>query len=142
MHDFKEGRILPADRLNALYEFLIEQGDQWTETLDVYNNLCEFYGGEEQEMYLSSDEFHNTAERILITNDIRYINESVHFQKIIISGKKGVKIANEKEAERYIRNMYSAVFRRLKRVRAIEKKASRNGQITLDYLTIKSFLEE
>lgn len=142
MYDFKEGRILPIDRIEALYEFLIEQGDTWTETMDVYNSLREFYGDEEQTEWFDSEMFHNTAERMRMTNDIRYINKSPHFQKIIICGKQGIKIANEKEAERYIRNMYSAIFRKLKRARAIEKKAKLDCQITLDHQTIKAFLEE
>lgn len=142
MYDFKEGRILPADRISALYEFLIEQGDQWTETMDAYNSLREFYGDEEQTEWVDSEMFHNTAERMRMTNDIRYINNSPHFQKIIICGKKGIKIANEEEAERYIKNLYYAVFRRFKRVRTIERKARLDSQITLNNQTIEAFLEE
>lgn len=141
MFDFREGRILPHDRLNALYEFLIEQGDQWTETMDVYNNLREFYGDEEQTEWFDSEMFHNTAERMQITNDIRYINNNPHFQKIIISSKKGIKIANEEEAQKYIENYYAAIFRRLKRARIIEKKAKLNNQTTLDKSVIRAFIE-
>ncbi len=141
MFDFREGRILPHDRLNALYEFLIEQGDQWTETMDVYNNLREFYGDEEQTEWFDSEMFHNTAERMQITNDIRYINNNPHFQKIIISSKKGIKIANEEEAQKYIENYYAAIFRRLKRARMIEKKAKLNNQTTLDKSVIRAFIE-
>lgn len=140
MFDFKEGRILPHDRLNALYEFLIEQGDKWTEAIDIFYNLHEFYGVLEPYDY-SSEEFHNTAERMQITNDIRYINNNPHFQKIIISSKKGIKIANEEEAQKYIENYYAAIFRRLKRARMIEKKAKLNNQTTLDKSVIRAFIE-
>lgn len=140
MRDFKEGRILPADMISALYEFLCEQGDQWTEAVDIYYNLHEFYGGEDP-FGVKPEEFHDTWQRIQITDDIRYINESTCFHKIIICGKKGIKIANEEEAARYIKNMYAAIFRRLKRARAIEKKAAADGQVTLEKEVIRAFIE-
>lgn len=131
-----------AERCRILYEYLLRKGDQWTEMIEAAEDLCGYYPYVNWLVGVDGGEFHDSNARMMITNDIRLINQSGKFEKIIISGKKGIKIANEKEAEKYIRNMYAAIFRRLKRARTIERKAAANGQTTLDHETIKAFLEE
>lgn len=133
---------MAAERCRILYEYLIRKGDQWTETIDAAEDLCGYYPYTIWLLGLESTDFHDSNVRMMITNDIRLINESGDFEKIIISGKRGIKIANEEEAERYIGNQYRAIFRRFKRLRVLAKKAEANGQININNETVKAFLEE
>lgn len=75
--------------------------------------------------------FHDSAARLMLTNDIRKINDSDDVEVIIISGSRGVKIATAEEFEQYISSQYAAVFRRLARVRKKEKKGRNNGQMKM-----------
>lgn len=109
-----------------LYVYLLDKGDQWTSQENVAYDLSEYYG------YYESDNFHDTYCRMLITNDIRKINESNEVEKIIISSSKGIKLANEEEFAKYISKQYASVFRRLKRVRDKEKKGKAHYNITFD----------
>jgi hypothetical protein len=88
--------------------------------------LSEYYG------YYESDNFHDTYCRILMTDDIRKINDSNEVEKIIISSNKGIKLANEEEFSKYISKQYASVFRRLKRIRDKEKKGKAHYNITFD----------
>ena len=135
---------LAAERCRILYKYLIGKGDQWTETFCVAWELSRYYPYMEWELKSSNEEcdFHDSNARMMITNDIRLINESGNFEKIIISGKRGIKIANQKEAEKYIANQYRAIFRRFKRLRVLSKKAEANGQIDIYNDTVNAFLEE
>ena len=64
------------------------------------------------------------------------------FEKIIISNSKGMKLATEEEFYKYINNQYRAIFRKLKRVREIERKARRNNQITFMGNFVEAFLKD
>lgn len=131
-----------AERCRVLYEYLISKGDTWTETCKVAWDLEEHYPYLQWAVGVDSPDFHDSNARMMITNDIRLINESRNFEKIIISGKKGIKIANQEEAERYIANQYRAIFRRFKRIRVLARKAEANGQIDINNDTVNAFLEE
>lgn len=76
-------------------------------------------------------EFHDSAARHMLTNDIRTINKSEVIQKIIISNSKGVKIASREEFERYISAEFAAIFRKLARTRQKAKKAGLDGQMRI-----------
>ena len=134
---------LAAERCRILYKYLIGKGDQWTKTDEVCNDLHKYYPFDDWFFDRGGlDAFHDSNARMMITNDIRLINESGNFEKIIISGKRGIKIANQKEAEKYIANQYRAIFRRFKRLRVLSKKAEANGQIDIYNDTVNAFLEE
>lgn len=117
------------NELNArqwrLYRLLREQGDKWTLQRDIAAELPEFYPIGEGRA------FHDSGARLLMTRDISEINNSGIIQKIIISGRRGVKLANKEEARAYIARKYSAVFRSLARVRLLEHKAGLDGQTRL-----------
>lgn len=76
-------------------------------------------------------DFHNCKARKDMTADIRAINKSDIIQKMIIANAKGVKLATEAEAERYIKARYASIFRQLERARKIERKAGLDGQFKL-----------
>lgn len=125
-------------RQMRLYNYLIEQGDVFTPQVDLARELYADYGN--AECCLEPKDYHNTTERTYVTKDIAKINRDPDFEKIIISTPKGVKIANEEEFDRFIKAQYRAVFKRLKLIRAMEKKGRKNAQIDIDGNTVEAFL--
>lgn len=128
-----------TERQIALYEYLLEKGDTYTSQAEIARDLYEYYGN--GECCLEPKDYHNTNERLRILMDIREINAGADFEKLIISNSKGVKIATEEEFERYIKNLYNSVFKKLKRVRIMEKKGNANGQIDFNGDTVEAFLD-
>ena len=123
-----------------LYEFLMEQGDKYTPQSEIARELYSEFGN--GECCLEPREYHNTSERLDLLRCKQSINDSAEFEKIIISNSKGMKIATEEEAERYLANQYKALFRKLRRLRTMERKCNLHNQITVDGHTVESFLEE
>ena len=123
----------------ALYKYLEEKGDCWTPQVEVARDLFEHFGN--GECCLAPDEFHNTTERLLLSKTISEINLSADFDKIIISSPKGIKLANEKEHQRYVLGQYRSALRKLKRVCIMEKKGNLNNQIGIDGRAICAFIE-
>ena len=123
----------------ALYEFLLDKGDEWTSQAEIARELYRDYGN--AECCLEPKDYHNTTERQYITEDIRAINLDPNVEKIIISCGKGVKIANEEESDRYIKAQYNATIRKLSRIYKMAKKVNRNGQIDFGGHTVEAFLE-
>ena len=124
----------PEDRQRqeALYGFLLSRGDHWTRMQITVNRLDEYpaYGVS----------FHNSGARRLLTSDIEAINSSDQFEKIIVSGSRGIKLANEEEFERFIKAEFGEIFRKLRRVRGIAQKGSRDQQIDLEGQIREAFL--
>lgn len=121
-------RNSPADnilRQEALYSFLLQRGDVWTsmeQTTDSINLYPTFYRGI----------YHNSFTRRLLTSDIEAINGNPRYEKIIVSGARGIKLANEDEFERFIDSELREVFRKLQRVRRIAKKGTADQQIDME----------
>ena len=123
----------------ALYEFLLEQGDKYTAQSEIARELYGEFGN--GECCLEPKEYHNTSERLDLLRCKQSINDSSEFEKIIISNSKGMKIATESEAVRYLENQYKALFRKLRRLRTMEKKCNLHHQITVAGHIVDSFLE-
>ena len=130
------------ERQEALYKYLVSRNDEWTSQSEVArsNELYKYYGN--GECCLMPEEYHDTAERKLMSLDCAEINLNPDFEKIIISSGKGIKIANEAEAERYLRNQYTALFRKLKRIRTMERKCNLHNQMDFGGHTVEAFLEK
>ena len=128
------------NRQRALYEYLLDKGDTYTSQAEIARDLFEYYGN--GECCLEPKDYHNTSERIDLLRCKQSINDSADFEKIIISNSKGMKIATEEEAERYLSNQYKALFRKLRRLRTMERKCNLHNQITVDGHTIDAFLEK
>lgn len=126
------------NRHRALYEYLLDKGDTWTSQAEVARDLYKYFGN--GECCLMPEEYHDTLERHFLSKTIAEINEAFDYEKIIISSRKGIKLANEEEFERYIKNLYSSVFKKLRRVRIMEKKGNANGQIDFNGDTVEAFL--
>ena len=127
------------NRETALYEYLLDEGDKWTSQVQVARDLFSEFGN--GECCLAPEEYHNTTERLELSQTISRINFDPDFDKIIISSCKGVKIANEEEFDRYIKSQYKQAIRKLARVYAMAKKGNRHNQIGIDGETVEAFLE-
>lgn len=124
----------------ALYDYLLEKGNQYTSQSEIARDLYAEYGN--AECCLEPKDYHNTNERLKLLHDCREINLNPMFEKIIISNSKGMKLATEEEFYKYINNQYRAIFRKLKRIREIERKARRNNQITFMGNFVEAFLKD
>lgn len=85
--------------------------------------------------------FHDTTERLNITDDIRAINDSDVIQKIIISNSNGIKIATEEEFKKFILSKFKRVWRDLARARRLLKKAGLHNQKRVVWNTERDFIE-
>jgi hypothetical protein len=125
----------------ALYNHLKQNGDKWEYQIDIVNALSEHYHFDD-----SNEKFHDSGARHLLTADIRVLNNSEVIQKIIMSGAKGVKIANESEFSAYIGKEINAAVRRLMRAKRKAEKGNRDGQMRFvlnkERDTIEAFLRE
>lgn len=122
-----------AARQEALYSFLLSRGDKWTgmeQTTDSISLYPTYYRGT----------YHNSTTRRLLTRDIEAVNSSDKYEKIIISGRKGIKLANEDDFQRFLKAEFSEIFKKLKRVRGMAKKASMDQQIDLEGQIREAFL--
>lgn len=129
-----------TNRHRKLYEFLCASGDNWMPQYKVARELYAEFGNDE--CCLAPETYHETLERKVLSNAIADINGSTEFEKIIISSSKGIKIASENDFAAHIRRQYSAIFRKLRRIRAMEKKARLHNQIGIDGESVDAFLEK
>lgn len=127
------------ERQKALYDYLLTRGDCYTPQAEVARELYREYGN--AECCLEPKDYHNTTERGYISNDIRAINTSADFEKVIISNSKGIKLATEDEFYHYIKSQYAATIRKLSRIYKMAKKGNRNKQIDFGGHTVEAFLE-
>lgn len=112
-------------RQEKLYRFLLSRGNKWTsmeQTTDCISEYPAFF----------KSNYHNSQARRMLTRDIEAINDSEDYRKIIISGNSGIKLADATEFEKFIRSETAEIFRKLKRVRKLIKKGSKDQQVTLE----------
>lgn len=128
------------ERQKALYEYLLDNGDNWVSQVQIARDLFKYYGN--GECCLEPKSYHDTTERSYISDDVRAINISAEFDKLIISSSKGVKIANEAEFDRYIKAQYTATIRKLSRIYKMAKKGNRHNQIGIDGMAVEAFLQK
>lgn len=87
----------------------------------------------------TSFNFHDSTARILLTDDIRAINNDLENSTVILSGGNGIKIANDNEVIEYANRLRINALKKLKRISTIVKKAQLANQISMDDL--KAFVE-
>lgn len=128
------------DRQRKLYELLLLYGEYPIKQADIGRIFIDDYDD------CDCKDYHNSHARQVLTADIREINNDLSVEKIIVSSKNGIKLATKDEAIRYIKRQYAALFRKLKRIRTLEKKARLDGQFKIftdengDF--VSSFVEE
>lgn len=114
-----------AARQEALYRFLLSRGDAWTSMEQATDSVKEYPA-------FFTGSYHNSRARRLLTNDIERINGSDHFSRIIISTSRGIKLATEKEFSRFLDAELREVFGKLRRLRRLARKGSRDQQMDLE----------
>lgn len=128
----------------ALYKFLKKRGNEWTTQWRIAAIVKEYnYDAMKEDTAM----FHDSKARKTMTADIRTINNSGVIQKVIITGPKGVKLANKEEFKNYINKEFSSVFRKLTRVRTKAKKGLNDQQYKITFgeyerNVIEAFIEE
>lgn len=111
-------------RQSALFSLLRENQDQYLTQYQISQMLSNlyFFDGEQKD-------FHDSKARQRIMFDIRNINTDPDIPAVVVSNANGVKIANEEESKASMRSEYAAIFRRLRRAYAKERKITRDGQL-------------
>lgn len=127
------------ERQKILCDYLLQKKDEWTSEADLACELYDFYGN--AKAYLAPKEYHDTRERTILSDDIAEINADFDFEKIIISGRNGIKIASEDEFDRFIDNQFKATFKKLARIYKMAKKVKRHNQMDFGGHTVEAFLE-
>ena len=130
-----ESPVLAQGRQAALYCLLLSRGDKWTPLREIAQKMEGYYPD------FPFRGFHNSTCRRWITKDIQAINDSPEYEKIILSGSRGVKIATEEEFDRFIAAEYKEIFRKLMRVRRIAKKGGADRQIDIEGQIREAFVE-
>ena len=130
-----ETRSIKMARQEALYSFLLSRGNVWTsmeQCTDSISLYPAFFTGY----------YHNSPARRALTEDISWINRDPQYDKIIIHGNDGIKIATEEEAIAYLKSRKKEAIKMLSMVSAIAKKISRDQQLNLQGEIAEAFLKE
>lgn len=77
----------------------------------------------------------------MLTADIEAVNNSDRYEKTIISGSRGIKLATEDEFESFIAAELAEIFKKLKRIRKLIKKGGKNRQIDIEGRIAEAFKE-
>lgn len=130
------------ERREHLYSLLLKENG-WVLQEDIAAKMYpQHYSGWDE------GHFHDSRARVKMTEDIQHINNDTDFEKIIICSADGIKIASREDIEAFLKSQYSALFRKLKRIRNIERKASLDGQIKINLTNdnninfVEAFLKE
>lgn len=128
------------ERQLKLASYLEMYKDRWIKREQILHDLFYIYGIDNTNIYYSTS-------GSTLTKDIRALNESEIFEYLIISNSnKGVKIANQEELEKALKNEKIIILKKLKRLWNKVDKANKNGQIKMDYdfmnlQVIKSYID-
>jgi hypothetical protein len=112
------------NRQNALFSLLLDCKDAYITQYQISQLLPRFYRYDGEK-----NDFHDSKARLRIMYDLRKINADPDVPALVISNSHGVKIADEDEARAGMRSEYAAIFRKLKRTYAKERKIARDGQL-------------
>jgi hypothetical protein len=128
-------KTFTEQRRRVLYNTLLNLGDKWMMQEDLLELMQDYYPNA-----LCKD-MHNSTARRMLSADIQAINSNSDYDKLILSGSKGIKLATHDECVKYFKNQYRAIFAKLKRTRVIQRKAASDGQFLLiEGLPIDSFI--
>ena len=120
-------------RQEALYRFLLARGDKWT-SMEQTTDSIPLYPAYFRKTY------HNSRARRMLTADIKAVNNSDEYAKIIVSGSRGIKLATEEDFTRFISSELREVFGKLARVRRLAKKGGKDQQISIEGRIREAFL--
>lgn len=128
-------RTVDQQRQAELYDFLLGRGNKWTSMEQVTDSISLYPA-------FFQSKYHDSRARRMLTEDIHVINGSDTYFKIIISGNKGIKLATEEELSNFLKSETKEIFKKLKTVRKMMHKASRDQQIDLEGRIAEAFLSK
>lgn len=120
------GKSKLTTRQWKLYQTLKISKDYWITQKILYGFVKKFYSP-----WRKKGDFHNSKARIEMTRDIAVINNDPTIQKIILSGRRGIKIANRDEYKEWSTLKWMAVSRLIKKLKNKDEKARLDGQMKL-----------
>lgn len=129
------------ERQKELYEFLLLASEVMPRIFINKDIICNSV--KLQHYYKRKIEFtseHNSTAYALLRQDIRALNRSDEIEKIIISSKKGYKIATKEEAAKYIERRFKRDLKSLKLDWHLKKKCGLDGQLDMELNEIKAFV--
>lgn len=121
------------ERQQKLYQFLLDKSstNQYISKEEICYNLPKFYPRFEEK----SNE-HNSRSFALIRRDVRAINRS-DVEKMVVSSKKGYKIANKEEAIEFINKRFRRDLSSLKTNWNLKRKVGLNNQVKMEKEMLK-----
>lgn len=123
-----------AARQEELYKFLLSRGDKWT-SMERCTDTIRLYPAYFRTTY------HNSTARRWLTKDIEAINANGDYEKIIISGSHGIKLATQSEFDKFVASETKEIFRKLRRLRRIMRKGSVDQMLDLQGKITEAFME-
>lgn len=127
------------NRQNTLYNYLVENYDEeaFIPKAQIVNDLDCYNANENETRFCRTMEL-----------DVRAINSSDEYDKIIVSNRIGYKIGNKAQVSAYLKRLFKRDFKSLKRNWLLTKKKGLNGQaffddldITQDINTVETFMK-
>ena len=112
----------------------LEFHNRWMKQEEVLEILADYYPPIREGI-----DVHNSRARLVLTKDIQEINESQVLNRIIVHSPKGIKVATEEEATKYLHNQYRETLSKLKRIHKMEKKMELNGQY--DMFDLENYID-
>lgn len=125
-------------RQMMLYYYLEHKSEmgKWTKRRVILNDLFDIYGRPGKDLY-------NSRPAINLTKDVRIINESGVFDKLIISNsQKGLKIGTEEETKQTLERELIQILSKFKRYHNKVHKIGLQGQIDIEGKVRNVFMEE
>ena len=117
-----------------LYNYLLNQ-EGWVNRIDILRALAVDYN-----FHDFGDLYHNPS-AVLLTSDIRALNNSSEVRKLIIhNSKRGIKIATKDEAREFLRKDQVENIKRMQKHYFLQEKLYKDGQGSMQGETIQ-FLE-
>lgn len=127
------------ERQKSLLDYLSEnQCGSWISKAQIVEDLPVLYPRWQEK----TSEHHSTAFR-QISLDVQQINRDEDIPVVVISSKKGYKVApNEERANKFIEKELNRALKILKRTHIMTKKVMNDGQIDMLNNIIKAFPNE
>ena len=122
------------ERQLKLYNYLLNQ-EGWTNRVEILRDLASDYN------YVDYGDLYHNASAVLLTSDIRTLNNSSEVRKLIIhNSRHGIKIATKEEAREFLRKDQVENIKRMQKHYFLQEKLYKDGQGSMNGETIQ-FLE-
>ena len=123
-----------------LYEFLIRSAEHYPDKYLSKEVIVKLLN-KHYPRHLEHSSEHNSRAFNLLRRDVRAINFS-DVEKIIVSSRKGYKIATKEEAIKYVKRKLATNLKGLKLYWNIKHKIDHDGQVDITMHEVSSFIDD